>query len=69
MSGRNGTTPGYALVNLRTSYNWNNVRFDLGVENLFDKSTTRRSAGWPSAPWTAMTCIPCPASAARFMAA
>ena len=30
-------TPGYALVNLRTSYEWENVRFDLGVENLFDK--------------------------------
>jgi iron complex outermembrane receptor protein len=30
-------TSGYALVNLRTSYEWENVRFDLGVENLFDK--------------------------------
>jgi iron complex outermembrane receptor protein len=30
-------TPGYALVNLRTSYQWGQVRFDLGVENLFDK--------------------------------
>ena len=30
-------TPGYALVNLRTSYEWQNVRFDLGVENVFDK--------------------------------
>jgi iron complex outermembrane receptor protein len=30
-------TPGYALVNLRTSYEWQSVRLDLGVENLFDK--------------------------------
>ena len=30
-------TPGYALVNLRTSYEWETVRFDFGVENLFDK--------------------------------
>ncbi len=31
-------TPGYALVNLRTSYEWENIRVDLGVENLFDKA-------------------------------
>ena len=30
-------TPGYSLVNLRTSYSWKTVRLDLGVENLFDK--------------------------------
>lgn len=30
-------TPGYALVNVRTSYEWENVRLDLGVENLFDQ--------------------------------
>ncbi|ADP70971.1 TonB-dependent receptor plug [Rhodomicrobium vannielii ATCC 17100] len=30
-------TPGYALLNLRTSYLWSNVRFDLAVENVFDK--------------------------------
>jgi len=31
-------TPGYALVNLRTGYEWDNIRFDLGVDNLFDKT-------------------------------
>jgi iron complex outermembrane receptor protein len=31
------TTPGYALVDLRSSYQWENVRFDVGIENLFDK--------------------------------
>ncbi len=30
-------TRGYALVNLRSSYQWGQVRFDLGVENLFNK--------------------------------
>ena len=30
-------TPGYALVNLRSSYQWGHVRFDLGVENLFNQ--------------------------------
>ncbi|MFA6313806.1 MAG: TonB-dependent receptor [Sterolibacterium sp.] len=30
-------TPGYSLVNLRTSYAWNQARLDLGVENLFDR--------------------------------
>jgi iron complex outermembrane receptor protein len=30
-------TAGYALVNLRTSYTWSRVRFDFGVENLFDQ--------------------------------
>ncbi|MGD0639564.1 MAG: TonB-dependent receptor [Roseiarcus sp.] len=30
-------TPAYALTNLRSAYEIRNVRFDLGVENLFDK--------------------------------
>lgn len=31
------TTPGYTLVDLRSSYQWQNVRFDFGISNLFDK--------------------------------
>ena len=31
------TTPGYALVNLRSSYEFGNVRLDAGITNLFDK--------------------------------
>jgi iron complex outermembrane receptor protein len=31
------TTPAYALTNLRSAYEIRNIRFDLGVENLFDK--------------------------------
>ncbi|WP_083940901.1 TonB-dependent receptor [Pseudoduganella violaceinigra] len=30
-------TGGYALAALRTSYAWNKVQFDFGVENLFDR--------------------------------
>jgi iron complex outermembrane recepter protein len=30
-------TPGYALLNLRTRYEWENLRVDLSAENLFDK--------------------------------
>lgn len=30
-------TSGYALVNLRASYSWKQVRLDFGVENLFDR--------------------------------
>lgn len=32
------TTPAYTLVNWRASYTWKNLRFDLGVENIFDKN-------------------------------
>ena len=31
-------TPGYALVNWRTGYEWGNVRIDVGVDNLFDQN-------------------------------
>jgi len=30
-------TSGYGLINLRTSYEWKQARFDVGVENLFDR--------------------------------
>ena len=30
-------TAGYTLVNLRTGYNWNKVRLDAGIDNLFNK--------------------------------
>lgn len=30
-------TPGYSLVNLRASYSWKQARFDVGIENLFDR--------------------------------
>ncbi|MCW2272950.1 TonB-dependent receptor plug domain-containing protein [Rhodoblastus acidophilus] len=31
------STPGFAVMNLRAAYEWQNLRFDLGVENLADK--------------------------------
>lgn len=30
-------TAGYIIANLRTSYNWQMVRLDFGIENVFDK--------------------------------
>jgi iron complex outermembrane receptor protein len=30
-------TAGFSLVNFYTSYDWKKARFDLGVENIFDK--------------------------------
>jgi iron complex outermembrane receptor protein len=30
-------TDGYSLLNLRSSYEWEQVRLDVGIENLFDK--------------------------------
>jgi iron complex outermembrane receptor protein len=30
-------TDGYGLLNLRSSYEWQNVRIDLSIENLFDR--------------------------------
>lgn len=32
------TTPSYALVNLRTGYQWQHVRLDLGIDNLFNQN-------------------------------
>lgn len=31
------TTPGYVLANLGTAYQWQNVRLDFGITNLFNK--------------------------------
>jgi len=31
------TTPGFALLNLRTAYQWKNLRLDFGITNLFDR--------------------------------
>jgi len=30
-------TPGYGLFNLYSSYEWKQARFDIGIENVFDK--------------------------------
>ena len=31
------TTPGFAVLNLRTSYQWKNLRLDFGITNLLDR--------------------------------
>ena len=30
-------TGGFTLVNLHTSYTWNKLRIDVGIDNLFDR--------------------------------
>jgi len=30
-------TPGYALLNLRSSYAWKKARLDVGIDNVFDR--------------------------------
>jgi iron complex outermembrane receptor protein len=30
-------TDGYALLNLRSSYTWKQLRFDVGIDNVFDR--------------------------------
>jgi len=44
-------TPGYALVNLRTSYEWERVRLDLGVSNLFNEQYYSPLGGKNIAQW------------------
>ncbi|MBC3885252.1 TonB-dependent receptor [Undibacterium griseum] len=34
---REMTTPGYTLLNLRSSYTWKQWRFDAGIDNLFNR--------------------------------
>lgn len=38
-------TAGYTLVNLHSTYKWNQVRFDVGVSNLFDRFYNHPLAG------------------------
>lgn len=65
------TTPGYALLNLRGSHQWKNVRVDAGVDNVFDRlyalpqggayvgqGTTMMATAASSPPWG--TAVPGP---------
>jgi iron complex outermembrane receptor protein len=47
------TTPAYAVLNLRTSFEYQNLRFDLGVENLADKLYYEPLGGIDIADYTA----------------
>lgn len=46
-------TGGYALVNLRTGYQWRNVRLDLGITNLLDRFHYLPLGGVDYADWKA----------------
>ena len=50
-------TAGYSLVNLRASYNWQRVRLDLGIENLFDKFYFLPTGGAYAGQGTTMSII------------
>jgi len=47
------TTPSFALVNLRAAFAFQNLRFDLGVENLADKLYYEPLGGIDIADWRA----------------
>jgi iron complex outermembrane receptor protein len=43
-------TPGYAILNLRTAYEWRSVRFDIAITNLLDRQYENPLGGtWQSA--------------------
>ncbi|MEI6560144.1 MAG: TonB-dependent receptor [Rhodospirillaceae bacterium] len=44
-------TPGYTLINLRTGYQWQNVRFEVGIDNLFNKQYYLPLGGIDYADW------------------
>ena len=48
-------TPGYSLVNLRSSYSWKTVRVDFGVENLLDTFYFLPTGGAYTGQGTTMT--------------
>jgi iron complex outermembrane recepter protein len=48
-------TPGYSLVNLRSSYTWKKARLDFGIENLFDKAYSLPLGGAYVGQGTTMT--------------
>ena len=44
-------TPGYALINLRSGYEWENIQLNLGIDNLFDKRYYNPLGGVDMADW------------------
>lgn len=53
-------TPGYGLLNVRTSYRWNKHRLALGVDNLFDRLYYLPTGGAYVGQGTTMTNPPLP---------
>ena len=54
------TTAGYGLLNLRARYRWQDWRFDIGVDNLFDRLYTLPTGGAYVGQGTTMTNPPIP---------
>lgn len=48
------STPAYALLNLRTSYEWQNIRVDAAINNVFDKLYYDPLGGRDFADWKAL---------------
>ena len=46
-------TPGYAVVNLRTAYEWRNLRLDAGIDNLLNQQYYSPLGGIDLADWDA----------------
>jgi iron complex outermembrane receptor protein len=46
-------TSGYTLVNARTAYEWKSVRFDFGIDNVFNKFHYLPLGGMDYADWKA----------------
>ncbi len=44
-------TPGYALINLRSGYDWESVQLNLGIDNLFDRRYYHPLGGVDYADW------------------
>ena len=38
-------TPGYSLVNVKTHYQFKNLRLDFGIDNLFDRAYSLPTGG------------------------
>ncbi len=53
-------TPGYSLFNLRSSYQWQQVRLDVGIDNLFDKDYALPLSGAYLGQGTTMSINPPP---------
>jgi len=47
-------TPGYTLVNIRSAYEMKNVRFDFGIDNLFNRFYYLPLGGMAYADWKAV---------------
>jgi iron complex outermembrane receptor protein len=45
-------TPGYALINLKSGYEWENIQVNLGIDNLLDRRYYHPKGGVDYADWS-----------------